>query len=133
MLSNKSYLIQAFYNWITDSNCTPIILVDATAVDEYGLQLDDNDDGQISFNISVNAVRNLQIGYEQLEFQARFSGVTKYLSIPITSIIAIYANENNEGMYFDYVEEEFSSQQEQLSHGKSSLDDENRPNLYLVE
>jgi stringent starvation protein B len=47
----------------------------------------------------------LQIGNEFVEFQARFGGVARDLSVPIQQVAAIYARENGAGMAFDLDEE----------------------------
>src|SRR5688500_14122043 len=98
MLSNKSYLIRAFYNWIVDSRCTPILVVNAhhPKCDFTQMHVEN---GEIVFNISPEAIRDLSITYEKLEFRASFSGRVQILTIPIKAILAIYAEENKQGMY----------------------------------
>jgi stringent starvation protein B len=41
------------------------------------------------------------LGNEAIEFQARFSGVTENLYIPIAAVTAIYARETGAGMGFE--------------------------------
>ena len=59
------------------------------------------EDGEIVFNISANAVRDLKIANDLVEFKASFSGVIHLISAPITAVLAIYAEENGEGLFLD--------------------------------
>jgi stringent starvation protein B len=105
MLSNKPYLMRAFYDWINDSVCTPILVLDAThprcKVPESYIE-----GGEIVFNISPTAVRDFKITNDQVEFTASFSGVIHLISAPIKAVLALYAEENNEGIFFDAEEDD---------------------------
>ncbi len=57
--------------------------------------------GEITLNISPNAVHKLQMGNELIEFSARFGGVARQLAVPISSVYALYARETGHGMTFD--------------------------------
>jgi stringent starvation protein B len=57
--------------------------------------------GEIVLNISPLATSRLSLGNEFIEFQARFGGVAREVSVPIDKVIAIYARENGQGMAFD--------------------------------
>lgn len=105
MLSNKPYLLRAFYQWIVDSKCTPILVIDAThprcqVPKEY------IEEGEIVFNVSPTAVRDMQIFNDRVEFKASFSGVIHIIFAPMKAILSVYAEENNEGIFFDANEEE---------------------------
>jgi stringent starvation protein B len=104
MLSNKPYLIRAFYDWIVDSACTPYILVNAT-FPHCKVPQDFIENGEITLNISPQAIRDLKITKDSVEFRASFSGVVHIIFAPIKSVLAIYANENQQGMFFDYEED----------------------------
>jgi stringent starvation protein B len=105
MLSNKPYLIRAFYDWIADSGCTPYVVINAlfprTKVPTQFI----DENNQITLNASPDAVRDLKISNDFIEFRASFSGVVHFISAPIQSVLAVYAQENGEGMYFDFEEE----------------------------
>jgi stringent starvation protein B len=58
-------------------------------------------DGQIVLNLGSGATNKLQIGNEFVEFQARFGGVARELSVPVEQVAAIYARENGAGMAFE--------------------------------
>jgi stringent starvation protein B len=105
MLSNKPYLMRAFYEWIVDSKCTPILVLDATnqqckVPDEF------IEGGEIVFNVSPVAVRDFAITNKSVEFKASFDGVIHIISAPIRAVFAIYAEENGEGLFFDGDEDE---------------------------
>lgn len=100
MKSNRPYLIRALYEWIAENDCTPHLLVNA----EYpGVQVPSGyaNDGQLVLNVSVNAVRHLQLGNDAVSFEGRFGGVPQSLYIPAAAVLAIYARENGQGMVFD--------------------------------
>lgn len=100
MLSNRPYLLRAFYQWIVDSGCTPILVIDA-AHPRCKIPQDFAEDGEIIFNISPVAVRDLKITNEFLDFKASFSGVIHFISAPVKAILAVYAEENGEGLFLD--------------------------------
>ena len=100
MLSNRPYLLRAFHQWIVDSNCTPILVLDATNP-RCKIPEDYIEGGEIVFNISPVAVRDLEITNEMIQFKASFSGVIHIITAPIKAILAIYAEENGEGLFLD--------------------------------
>lgn len=105
MLSNKPYLIRAFYEWIVDSACTPFLVVNAN-FPRCNVPRDFVENGEITLNISPSAVRDLKINNDSIEFRASFSGIVHIISAPIKAVLAIYAQENQQGMFFDYEESE---------------------------
>lgn len=102
--STKPYLLRAIWEWCCDHGYTPyvVVVVDArTRVPKEFVR-----DGQIVLNVGSEATNKLQIGNELIEFQARFGGVARELSVPIGQVAAIYARENGAGMAFDVDSEE---------------------------
>jgi stringent starvation protein B len=99
MTSRRPYLIRAFNEWILDNGLTPYLSVNA---DYSGVEVprDYVVDGQIVLNISPSSVRNLELGLEYVLFDARFSGRSYQIVIPVKAVLAIYARENGEGMAF---------------------------------
>ena len=97
-LSTKPYLIRAIYDWCADSGLTAYL---AVQVDEY-TQVPKNyvKDGKIVLNISVDAIRNLHIGNEDISCSGRFGGVSHQIMVPISAVIGIFAKENGQGMVF---------------------------------
>jgi stringent starvation protein B len=99
MTSTRPYLIRALYEWIEDNGLTPHILVDA---ESPGVEVPKQHvrEGQIVLNINPAAVRDLRLGNESIEFNARFGGVARTVRIPVVAVLAIYARENGQGMAF---------------------------------
>ena len=97
-LSTKPYLIRAIYEWCSDCGYTPYISVkvdDNTRVpDEY------IKNGEIILNISHDAAHHLTLGNEVIQFSARFAGVSREISIPVTTVQGIFAKETARGMIF---------------------------------
>mgnify|MGYP002776425694 CR=1 FL=1 len=101
--STKPYLLRAIWEWCCDNNLTPHI---AVVVDKRTrVPREFVKDGQIVLNLGPGATNKLNIGNEYVEFQARFGGVARELSVPIEQVSAIYARENGAGMAFDLEEE----------------------------
>lgn len=119
MLSNKPYLIRAFYDWIVDSKCTPFLVANAT-FPGCKVPTDYIEEGQITLNISPDAVRDLKLGNKFVEFRASFNGIVHIISVPIKAVLAVHAQENGQGMFFDF-EEEDASDIEQASLTPSSV------------
>jgi len=108
MTSSTPYLIRALYEWIVDNAMTPYLLVDVSEVDVYFPQ-DLINDNKIVLNISPSAVMNLLVDNATIEFSAKFSGVDKFISFPVSSVLAIYSREHGSGMMFDKSEESSES------------------------
>jgi stringent starvation protein B len=100
LTSTKPYLIRALFEWIVDNGCTPYVIVNADA-EHVEVPRQYVEDSRIIFNISNEAVRDLLITNEHLEFNARFNGVSTEVYAPIAAILAIYAQENGHGMIFN--------------------------------
>ncbi len=99
MTPSRPYLIRALYEWILDNGMTPYVLVDVTS-DEVIVPQQYVENGRIVLNVNPSAVQNLQLGNELLELDARFSGQPMHVSVPVMSVMAIYARENGKGMVF---------------------------------
>jgi stringent starvation protein B len=115
MTSSRPYLVRAIYEWLNDNNLTPHVLIDATqsgvVVPTAHIQ-----EGRIVLNIMPSAVRDLFIHNDALSFSARFGGVPMQIYAPMQAVLAIYARENGEGMFFN--------ENEKLSSDDGSGDDE---------
>jgi stringent starvation protein B len=100
MTSSQPYLIRAIYDWIIDNGLTPYLLVNAE--NDYAMiPREYVEDGKIVLNINPSAISDLQLGNDYIMFNARFSGKAMEVSVPIVSVLAIYARENGQGMMFD--------------------------------
>jgi stringent starvation protein B len=56
--------------------------------------------GEIVLNVSPDAAHRLTIGDDMVQFAARFAGVSRECSIPITAVQGIFAKENSQGLFF---------------------------------
>ena len=100
MASTKPYLMRAIFEWAEDNGFTPQVLVDAEA-EGVEVPVAHVVDGQIVLNISSSAIQLHVMDNECLSFSARFSGVEQDIFLPIDSILAIFARENSQGIFFD--------------------------------
>ena len=99
MKARRPYLLRAIHEWITDSLCTPHIVVDANVA---GVEVPRPyvKDGKIVLNIGWNATANLRLANEEISFSGRFGGASMSVRIPIAAVLAIYARETGQGMIF---------------------------------
>lgn len=104
MTPNRPYLLRAIYDWISDNGLTPYVLVDAT---QSGVDVPQQSikDGQIVLNLAMQAVKDLDLGDERVSFSARFGGVSRQVLVPMNAVLAIYAQENGQGMMFPVEED----------------------------
>jgi stringent starvation protein B len=99
MKARRPYLLRAIHEWITDSLCTPHLVVDA---DVPGVEVPRHyvKDGKIVLNVSWNATANLRLGNDEVSFSGRFGGASMSVRVPIPAVLAIYARETGQGMIF---------------------------------
>lgn len=105
MTSTKPYLLRAIFEWAEDNGFTPQVLVNATA-EGVEVPVGHVVDGQIVLNISSSAIQLHVMDNECLSFSARFSGVEQDIFLPIDSILAIFARENSQGIFFEEGDDE---------------------------
>ncbi|MDY7577768.1 ClpXP protease specificity-enhancing factor [Herbaspirillum sp. RTI4] len=98
-VSTKPYLLRAIYEWCTDNGYTPHIAVMVNGATQVPMQFVKN--GEIVLNISFDATSGLKIDNDLIRFSARFSGVSRDISVPVHNVLAIYASENGQGMAFE--------------------------------
>ncbi|MEE9326596.1 MAG: ClpXP protease specificity-enhancing factor [Cocleimonas sp.] len=98
--SNRSYLLNAIYDWVVDNEATPHVLIFA---DNPQVQVPQQfvEEGKIILNISPTAAKDLLIDKDGLSFSARFSGKPFSIYAPIGAVLALYASENGEGLSFE--------------------------------
>jgi stringent starvation protein B len=98
-IPTKPYLLRALFEWCVDNGYTPHLAVKVDSRAQVPQEYVKG--GEITLNISPNAVHKLQMGNELIEFSARFGGVARQISVPVTSVYALYARETGHGMTFD--------------------------------
>jgi stringent starvation protein B len=97
-ISTKPYLLRALFEWCVDNGYTPHIAVKVDSRTQVPAEYVKG--GEITLNISPNAVHKLQMGNDLIEFSARFGGVARQISLPVANIYALYARETGHGMTF---------------------------------
>ena len=97
MTSHRPYLLRALYEWISDNDMTPHLLVDAA---QPGVKVPSHTikDGKVVLNIAARAVATLELGNDAVRFTARFGGVSHPVYVPVAAVLAIYARETGQGM-----------------------------------
>jgi len=98
-ISTKPYLLRAIYEWCTDSGFTPYLAVKVDAATTVPMEYVRK--GEIILNISYGATSSLKMDNDAIHFRARFAGVSREIYVPVQNVLAIYANENGQGMAFD--------------------------------
>jgi stringent starvation protein B len=98
-ISTKPYLLRALYEWCTDSGFTPYLAVKVDAATTVPMEYVKK--GEIILNISYGATSGLKMDNDAIHFRARFAGVSREIYVPVQNVLAIYANENGQGMAFD--------------------------------
>jgi stringent starvation protein B len=96
--STTPYLIRAIFEWCCDNGLTPYIAVRVDETTKVPMEYVKN--GEIVLNVSPDATRNLKIGNDLLQFSARFAGVSREISVPISSVGGIFAKETGQGLSF---------------------------------
>jgi len=109
MTPSRPYLVRAIYEWLVDNNATPYLLIDATH--PYArVPAQHVKDGKIVLNAAPHAIKDFFISNDAISFSARFGGVPMNISAPMVAVLAIYARENGQGMFFDN-HDEFAGQE----------------------
>jgi stringent starvation protein B len=98
-IPQRPYLIRAMHAWMSDNGWTPQLLIDAE-VGTPALPEGIVEDGQVLLNVSHQAVRNLVLGDEFISFEARFSGRSFQVIVPVEGVEAIFSREERHGMAF---------------------------------
>lgn len=130
MNSSRPYILRALHEWIVDNECTPHILVDVN-YPQVKVPPGYAADGQIVLNTAPAAVRYFTVDNQAISFEARFSGAPFLLYVPIGAVLAIYANENGQGMFFDARSDEQGEEAELASDTSES--DEQPSVLHAVD
>jgi stringent starvation protein B len=97
--STKPYLIRAIHEWCTDQGYTPYLAVSVNAYTVVPREYVRN--GEIVLNVGHLATNRLKLGNDLIEFQARFNGAPRDVSVPVEQVTAIYARETGHGMAFE--------------------------------
>ena len=97
--STKPYLTRAIWEWCGDNGLTPLLQIQVTGT-QARVPTEFVKEGQIVLNISASATRQLVLGNQDVQFNARFGGVPRDIYVPWNAVLGIYARETGEGMLF---------------------------------
>ena len=126
--SRRPYLLRAMHEWISDCGYSSHIVVDALAPGVV-VPAEKIENGRIVLNIGANAVRNLSLGNEIIEFDARFQGKEWHVSVPLAAVQGVYAKETGVGMIFSDDDETDPRGPDTPDQSKTDA----RPNLKIVK
>ena len=87
------------WQWAQDSGFTPQLLVDAT-VAEVVVPVASVESGRIVLNVHDRAVVDLELGNDLITFSARFGGLSQAVAVPVEAVLASFAKENSQGIFF---------------------------------
>lgn len=96
----RPYLVRAIYEWLSDNQLTPYLLVNADA-EGVDVPREHVKDGSITLNIAAYATHGLHIDNELVRFSARFNGVSQDLFVPMHAVMGLFAKENGQGLFFE--------------------------------
>jgi len=134
MLSTRPYLIRAINEWACENDLTPHLLVNAL---EAGVVVPTQfiNDDQIVLNISPTAVQDIELGNEWILFSARFSGQPMNVEVPVSAVLAIYARENGQGIFFPEEDgaPEPDKETDHTTEHKAATKKQEKPRLKVVK
>ena len=96
--SAKPYLVRAICEWCADNGLTPYLAVKVDSRTRVPTAFVKN--GEIVLNVSATATRRLTIDNDSVQFNARFSGVSQEVSVPMSAVTGIFAKETGYGFAF---------------------------------
>ena len=123
--STKPYLLRAWHEWCTDAGYTPHLVVHVDAACQVPREF--VRDERITLNVGAMATNRLVMGNDWIEFQARFGGVSRQISVPVARVEAIYARETQEGMQFEVEEYDLTDNAGSDAHDTQGPDDDPPP------
>ena len=126
MTSKKAYLMRATLDWVIDNECSPYLIVNTL---QEGVQVPEGFDqnGQITLNISVGAVRDFIIDNKAVSFSTKFSGVVTEIYVPCSAVMGLVAKENGQGIFFEIEEEVMQEKESSLVQDSEEVVPPNRP------
>ena len=131
MISRRPYLLRAIYEWIIDSGDAPFLLVNANEK-MVDVPAEFVKDDKIILNIGAAAVGRLELGNDAVRFTARFDGVERDVSIPMSAVMAIYGRESGRGIMFGQ-DDDGPQISDDLEPGKAGRPRRGKPKLEVIK
>lgn len=97
--SKRPYLLRAMHEWMSDNGLTPQVVIDVN-FSGANLPSEHIKEDRMILNVSYQATQDLTLGNDYLDFEARFSGQPRRITVPIDHVVGIYARETGQGMIF---------------------------------
>lgn len=91
-------LLRATYEWLLDENFTPYFLINAD-FPETVVPREFVEDGEIVLDASPDAIDDMIFDEEGISFSAGFDGGEFHIYFPIGAVLALYAEENEQGLF----------------------------------
>ena len=123
--ATKPYLVRAIWEWCADNGYTPYLAVQVDENTRVPMEFVKN--GEIILNISADATHKLTLGNDLIQFAARFGGVSRECSVPMSAVRGIFARENGEGMFFQVQPPEASAAAPARENGAASTNGSSPP------
>jgi len=96
----RPYMIEAFYKWICGNHMTPLIAIDTNTPETRNIAPDKaSQDHVLVLDLAPDAVDDLVFG-PVISVCCHFDRGPKDILIPVSTILAIYSQENQEGLFF---------------------------------
>lgn len=117
---SKPYILRALYEWSANEMTTPHVVVDVDkncSVPSAYVK-----DGMITFNIGMNATKDLQMDDDWISFSARFSGQAQQIAFPVARVQAFFVRETQEGVPF-LVEDDYELPDDDAASAQSNKAD----------
>lgn len=132
-ISKVPYLIDAMRSWAMDSGYTPYLTIQAD-YPEVNLPFDkiECENGLVTLNIHDRALRGYTVSDGWILFEARFSGESHHVDLPLESVVSLIVPEARNQMVFKEHSTE-SVQYDDSSQASESSPRKGKPHLRLVE
>jgi stringent starvation protein B len=98
-ISTKPYMLRAIYEWCTDSGYTPYLAVKVDAGTTVPMEYVKNSENLHKKTICCTT--RVKIYKHTNPIHPPFGGVSREIFVPVNNVMAIYANENGQGMAFE--------------------------------
>ncbi|MCU7835206.1 MAG: ClpXP protease specificity-enhancing factor [gamma proteobacterium symbiont of Taylorina sp.] len=133
MTPSRPYLLRGIFDWLIENDQTPYLLVD-TEAEGVLVPQEHVRDGKIILNISLTATRGLELSNDGVSFNARFSGQSMNVYVPIYAALALYSKENGRGMMFpEEGDDDPQSVDTDAGNDAGKKDKSGKPHLTLVK
>lgn len=95
----RVYFVRAILDWIHACEDTPYLLAD-TSYPGVEIPAEHARENRLVLDISQTATHNLEINESGISFEARFSGISRFIFVPLGAALAVYGKHSGDGMVF---------------------------------